>query len=150
MVYDDVKSSSAGAGNTTKTEHNALEVFQNFRNDYEGTFVRVEYYLKEVVENVPPYLASAYQSWYKAAHDLIRGVYCVTKEIPIAHAESLKDAIHLFTYDSAIQFLRDICISCGMRVNDDWCKALKENMHQLKTAFEMLVHQQKQAPTFRL
>src|SRR5688572_25575221 len=97
---------------TDETDTNgALRVFDDFFSLYQPTLVRAEAYLEDIIEKVEPIYGEAYRPWHRALKDLMRGVYLMTRKIPLTNKESFLEALKIFSLESAIQFLKDICIS---------------------------------------
>lgn len=119
----------------------AVRVFQEFLQNYQSTLVSAEHYFEQIMEQVQPKYAQAYAPWQRSVKDLLHGVYMVSKKLPLRNPKALADALRLFTLDSAISMLHDICISCKMRVNSNWLNAFKDNMRVLGEAFRVLMRQ---------
>ena len=120
----------------------AIRVFHEFLHQYQGALISAEHYFEQIMEQVQPQYSQAYQPWQRAVKDLLHGVYLVSTRIPLRNPKSLADALRLFTLDSAVCMLHDVCISCKMRVPGNWAYAFKENMRVLGAAFRVLMQQQ--------
>ena len=123
----------------------AQRVFEEFLILYEPTLVRIEYYLEHVIEQVGPAYAEAYRPWHKAVHDLFRGVYLTVRNIPLPDPDSFIEALKMFGFDSAIQFLQDLCISCRIALERDWMEHFRQNIDLLLFSATILRREQQQA-----
>jgi hypothetical protein len=120
----------------------AHRVFEEFLTIYEPTLVKIEYYLEEVIEQVGPTYAEAYRPWHKALNDLFHGVYLTSRDRPLPDSESFIDALKMFSFDSAIRFLKDIGVSCRVHMQRDWSEQFHEHINLL--LFSASILQQKE------
>lgn len=120
----------------------AQRVFEQFLVIYQPVLIRVEYYLEEVIEQAGVNYAEAYKPWHVALHDLFKGVYLTAKNIPIPDKDRFIDALRTFSFDSAIQFLSDICISCKLRLPQDWVAKFREHINLLLFSLSILARNQ--------
>src|SRR5437763_365397 len=110
-------------------QEGARRVFEQFLIIYQPTLTRLEQHLEGLIETTEPAFAQAYEPWHKALQDLFRGVYMVAKKVPLPDPEAFIDALRMFTFESAIQFLNDLCISCKMVLHQDWVKTFREHIN---------------------
>ena len=123
----------------------AQRVFEEFLLLYEPTLVRIEEYLEQVIEQAGPAYATAYRPWRKALRDLMRGVYLTARKIPLPDPEAFIDAAKMFYFDSASQFLRDICINCRIALQRDWVERFREHINFLLFSAAILGYRQEAA-----
>src|SRR4051812_27961036 len=109
----------------------AFSVFEGFLVIYQPAFLQVEHYLEKAMQEMAPVYAEAYRLWYKAAHDLIFGVLLMTNHRPLPDPESFMEAVRLYSFDSAIRFLQDICITSNFDTEADWSERFRENIDTL-------------------
>jgi hypothetical protein len=122
----------------------ARRVFEEFLILYEPTLVRIEDYLEQVIEQAGPTYATAYRPWHKALRELLRGVYLTARNIPLPDPEAFIDAVKMFYFDSAIQFLRDICVNCRVVLQRDWMERFREHINFLLFSAAILGYRQEQ------
>ena len=120
----------------------AQRVFEQFLKLYQSTFIRVEYYLEDIIEHAGPAYAEAYQPWHDAIHSLFKGVYLQAKRIPIPDSEKFIDALKTFSFDGAIKFLQDLCINCKLKVNREWVARFREHIKLLLFSLSILQRDQ--------
>lgn len=122
----------------------ALRVFNDFFHIYQPVFARVEFYLEQVITQVDPMYAQAYRPWHKSLRDLMRGVYLMARRVPLPDPDAFLDALRTFSFDSAIYFLRDICVSCKLHIERGWAQRFRENILTLLFALGILQRQHEQ------
>ena len=97
----------------TSIEHRA---FEEFLITYKPVLTKVEDYLEEVIEKTNPAYVEGYIPWKNALHELIAGAYLIARKIPLPNKEDFMEALCLFSFDSAIKFIKDICNICHLQV----------------------------------
>lgn len=120
----------------------AVRVFQQFLEQYQAILVSADHYFEQIMEQIQPQFAQAYLPWQRAVKDLLHGTYTVARKIPLKNPKALADAMRLFSLDSAVGMLHDICTSCKLKVARNWVESFKENIKTLSTALRMLMQQQ--------
>ncbi len=120
-------------------EHRAFEEFVVI---YKPVLVRVEEYLEEIIKKTDPTYAVGYVPWKNALHELITGAYLIARKIPIPNKDDFMEALCLFSFESAIKFLRDICNICQLQLKRNWEKEFREHINRLLFAFSALHMQQ--------
>jgi hypothetical protein len=121
----------------------AQRVFEEFLVLYQPALSSVQHYLERVIFEAPDY-ADAYKPWHKALQDLFQGVYLTAKRIPLPDPDAFLEALRMFSFQSAIQFLCDLCISCRLALQRDWAKHFHEHINML--LFSQAILAQKQQP----
>lgn len=116
----------------------AFRVFEGFLVIYQPALVGVEHYLHQAMHDMEPTFAEAYRPWQNALHDLFTGIYLTAKKIPLPDPEKFMEALRLFSFDSAIRFLHDICISCKMKMQANWSERFREHIDMLLFAANIL------------
>lgn len=122
----------------------AQRVFEEFLVLYQPALTHIEHFLEHVMEDAGPDYADAYKPWHKALHDLFRGVYLVAKKIPLPDPEAFTEALRMFSFDSAIQFLSDVCLSCRLSLQNDWGQRFREHINILLFSVSILNRQQQE------
>ena len=122
----------------------AQRVFEDFFNLYQPAFISIEHYLEDAMDHMAPIYANAYRPWYKGLHDLLRGVTLMAKKIPLPDPEEFSDALCMFSFDGAIQFLSDLCISCRLVLQNDWAQRFHEHINLLLFSLSILERQNRQ------
>ncbi len=112
----------------TDTGH---RVFEEFLLAYKPVLVRIEDYLDEVIEKTDPAYVAGYVPWKNALHELITGAYLIARKIPLPNRENFMEALCLFSFDSAIKFLRDICNICQLQIRKNWEKEFHDHIDKL-------------------
>lgn len=105
--------------------------FEEFITTYKPILVRVEDYLDEVIEKTDPAYVAGYIPWKNALHELITGAYLIARKIPLPNKEGFMEALCLFSFDSAIKFLRDICNICQLQLKKNWEKEFHDHIDKL-------------------
>lgn len=116
----------------------AVRVFEEFLTLYQPTLIRIEFYLEEVIEQAGPEYADAYRPWHTALHDLFKGVYLTAKKIPLPNKSRFIDALKTFNFESALQFLRDLCANCKIQLSEDWVARFREHINLLLFSISIL------------
>ncbi len=116
----------------------ARRVFDEFLTLYQPVLIRVEHQLEKVIGDLDPAFAEAYRPWQVALHDLLRGAYLVAKKIPLPDLDGFMEALSMFSFESAIQFLRDICDSCRMVIEYDWVRRFREHVDMMLFSLAIL------------
>ncbi len=122
----------------------AHRVFEEFLVLYQPALLSVERYLETVIEEIGPDYADAYRPWHKGLHDLFQGVYLMAKKIPLPDPEAFADALRMFSFDSAVRFLWDLCISCKLALQSDWVERFREHIDMLLFSLSILNRHQQQ------
>lgn len=121
------------------TEH---RTFEEFIVTYKPILTRVEEYLEEVIRKTDPTYAVGYMPWKNALHELMTGAYLISRKIPLPNKEDFMEALCLFSFDSAIKFLRDICNICQVQLKKNWEKEFRDHVNRLLFDFSTLYAQQ--------
>lgn len=116
----------------------AQRVFENFLHLYQPALIRIEYYLEEIIEKAGPAYASAYQPWHDAIHNLFKGVYLTAKKIPLPNNSKFIEALKMLSFDSALQFLSDLCAICKIPMPQDWTVKFREHINLLLFSLSIL------------
>jgi len=116
----------------------AMRVFDEFLTIYQPTLIRIEYYLEEIIEQAGPTYAEAYRPWHTALHNLFKGVYLVSRKIPLPNPTKFIDALKTFDFDSAVQFLYDLCANCKITLHENWVTRFKEHINLLLFSLSIL------------
>lgn len=119
----------------------AQRVFEEFFILYQPALSSVQHYLAQVTEEMGAEYAAAYRPWQSALSDLFQGVYLTAKKIPLPDPEGFLEALRMFSFESAVQFLSDLCISCRLVMRRDWQKRFREHIEMLMVAFSVLNRQ---------
>lgn len=115
----------------------AQRFFEEFFTKYQPVFTRAEVYLGNLIKEAPDF-AEAYRPWQNALRDLSRGVYFINRKIPMTNAKGFLEALKMFSLESVIHFLRDICLSCHMQLERDWAEKFREHMDMLFFSYLLL------------
>lgn len=125
----------------TDTE-GAYRTFEAFVDFYRPTLVVASEHLEGIVDNMPEKYAEAYRPWQHALNELLIGVYLVSRKIPLPNREVFEEALKVFTLESAVRFLRDLCLSCRIQMPRDWIDRFIRNIHMLLSSLSILNQQQ--------
>ncbi|MEZ5691487.1 MAG: hypothetical protein R3D71_07475 [Rickettsiales bacterium] len=106
-------------------------VFEDFFDQYKLILTEAEQYLEKVIKNTDPHYINAYQTWRHAIHELLEGSETLSKKNNIENYEDFVEALHMFSFESTIKFLRDMCNMCDMRLKREWEKEFRERINQL-------------------
>jgi hypothetical protein len=117
-------------------------MFEQFIIIYQPVLQNAEDYLEDIIEKTAPAYAEAYKPWKNAIHELIKGTFLISRKIPLPDKQVFMEALQMFSFDSAIQFLRDICKLCSIKLNMSWEKEFREHINQLLFAMANLNRQQ--------
>lgn len=120
--------------NSTIAETNpesAKRAAETFIEIYEVTLVAVEHCLEEVIKEAGPEFAEGYFAWYEALHQLIDGINALAANNVNIDEEAFNEALHLFSFDGAVQFLRDLCIVKKIALPYGWREQFKTHILSL-------------------
>lgn len=123
----------------------ALRVFTEFFNLYQPLLTSIDAYLKDSMDRMSASYAQAYMPWQGAIQDMVQGVYFTVKKIPLPDTQSFLDSLRLFSFESAIQFLYDLCEICRIQLPRDWVARFQKHIHALLTAASILYNEQQQS-----
>src|SRR5690606_4351267 len=87
----------------------AERVLLEFSRLYQPVFIGAVNHLDIVITRMTPEYSDAYRPWRNALHDISRGLHLMGKKIPLSDMERFMEALLMFTFEGAIQFLHDIC-----------------------------------------
>ena len=121
----------------------ARRAFEAFSTLYRPALVTVEAHLDQLIEDMPPGFAAGYLPWRGALHDLVSGTYMLARKIPLPDTEGFMEALRLFSFESGIQFLRDLCLSCHIPLRPDWMQRFRQHIDVLLFAFTVMLRQQR-------
>ena len=116
----------------------ARRVFESFLTIYQPTLERVEDYLEEIIDTKAPVYGAAYEPWHDALKNLLRGAYLMSRKIPLPNKEDFLEALKMFSFESTILFLRDVCLSCHIKLMRDWEENFRSHINMLLFAFAKL------------
>jgi hypothetical protein len=122
----------------------ARRVFEEFTLLYRPTLERVGQYLEDMMETKAPAYAEAYAPWHSALKTLVRGTYLVSRKVPLPNPEAFIEAVRMFSFEGTIQFLRDVCLSCQLKLVRNWEDKFREHINLLLTSLAILL--QKREP----
>ncbi len=132
-----------GAGDT----EGAGRVFKEFLHAYQPILVRTEHYLEQMIQSMEPAYAAAYVPWHKSLRDLFHGAYLMARNIPLPDPESFVEALRVFSFEGAAQFLRDLCSCCRLNIPRDWAERFREHIDLLLFSLSILNRGQQQGVT---
>jgi hypothetical protein len=115
----------------TEDRQGAERAFKDFFALYQPTLVRVEQHLKRIVDTAPPIYAETYRPWLLSLRDLIRGVYLTTRNISVPNPEAFAEALKMFSFKNAIEFLEDLCAECRLALSHNWSERFREHINTL-------------------
>ncbi len=103
---------------------------------YQVTLIQVEEYLEDIIAEAGPNYSKGYIPWLNSVRELARGTLLLSKKAPLQHKEAFIDALRLFSFSGASQFIADICNSREIEKDRHWqedfqdqigtlCKAIK-------------------------
>jgi hypothetical protein len=121
----------------------AQQAAETFVEVYEVTLVSVEQYLEELVIEVGPDMSGGYKPWLHSVRNLTRGAFLLSKQAPITQMEKFQDALRVFSFNGAVQFLNDVCNTVGIQTNRTWAEEFKQHVMQLSVAANQLHNQKK-------
>lgn len=125
----------------TEQKRATRHVFEQFLSDYQAVLTKVEDYLEEIIEKTDNNYKEAYIPWRDSLHELLSGACFIAKEIPLPNREGFVDALRMFSFESTITFLRDICSICQLRLKSGWRKEFQKHINQLISEFSVVNRQ---------
>lgn len=117
-------------------ETNHERALETFVEVYQVTLFRVEQYLEEVVEEAGPEFAAGYTPWLRSIRDLTRGAFLASNHVPLKNQEPFLDALRVFSFSSATQFLQDVCSTIGIKHDHTWAEKFKEQIRLMTVALQ--------------
>lgn len=130
---DDVHTIVEGSANADQ----ARRMAETFVEVYQVTLIRIEQHLDSVIEEAGEHYADGYKPWQKAIHDLVHGTFLLSKEEVRPDKESLGDALRIFSFESSVNFLNDMCSSIGIRTERGWHEKFRAHVHMLICALDI-------------
>lgn len=120
----------------------AERFLEEFAELYQPTLISAQKHLHVVITRMEPQYADAYTPWYTALNEITRGIHMLSKNIPLPDMERFIDALYMFTFEGAIQFLSDLCRNCKIQLERNWEKHFREHISMLLFAIAILSRQQ--------
>lgn len=105
--------------------------FSNFLVSYQPILKSAEDYLESMIEKTAPTYAEAYKPWKDALHELLEGAILISQKISLPDQDEFMNALKMFSFDSTIHFLRDICRICDIELKIDWEINFREHIDRL-------------------
>ena len=115
----------------------AERVFNEFFTQYQPVFKNVEIYLGKIIKEAPEY-ADAYRPWQNAIHHLSDGIALTIQNHQLPEDEEFAEALRMFSFDGAINFLEDISSNCRLNLERDWSQHFHDHLNALLLAFSIL------------
>lgn len=126
------------AGNSEEEALQARRIAESFVEVYQVTLIHIEQHLDHIIEEAGATYAEGYKPWQKALHDLVHGTFLLSKEDVKPDKESLSDALRVFSFESSVHFLDDICNSIGIRTEYEWHEKFRTHVHKLLSALDIM------------
>ena len=130
---DDLHTMVEGSANADQ----ARRMAETFVEVYQVTLIRIEQHLDSVIEEAGEHYADGYKPWQKAIHDLVHGTFLLSKEEVRPDKELLGDALRIFSFESSVNFLNDMCGSIGIRTERGWHEKFRAHVHMLISALDI-------------
>lgn len=125
-------------------QESAQRALETFVTVYQVTLIRVEEYLEEIIIEVGPELSGGYKPWLSSVRDLARGAFLLSQKTQLHQKERFIDALRVFSFGGAVQFLNDVCMTIGMDNDRKWAENFKEHIHTLMLATQKMQAQNEQ------
>ena len=116
----------------------ARRLAETFVEVYQVTLIRVEQHLEDIIDEAGEDYAAGYEPWRKALHDLLSGSYQLSKETAIPEKEVFEEALRVFSFDSSIAFLKDVCEIIGINTERGWSDRFRHHVQKLTDAMGVL------------
>lgn len=126
------------AGDSEEAARQAKRMAESFVEVYQVTLVRIEQHLDDVVEEAGEAYAAGYKPWQQAVHDLVHGTFLLSKEEVKPDKEKLSDALRVFSFESSVNFLDDICKTVGIRTERGWDEKFRAHVHMLLSTLDIM------------
>lgn len=127
----------------------AIRTFKDFTRLYAGLIEQVSQHLDASLQEVPAQVAEAYMPWQNALKDLLQGSVAIAHKMKPKNPEAFFEALQIFSLDSAVQFIRDLCLSCKIRLGQEWDTLFKEQINTLLFAYSIVMRKQQQQSIVR-
>ena len=124
----------------------AYRVIDDFHQHYNEDLITAQNYLDRLVATTPAQFAEGYMPWLKALRDFVQGVHLLAKKIPLPDPKRFKEAVTIFSLDSTINFIFDLCAAARRTMEIDWAEKFRKDIVAVLAAFQIIA-QQKQAQT---
>ena len=116
----------------------ARRMAESFVEVYQVTLIRIEQHLEDIIEGAGEEYAEGYEPWRKALHDLLSGSYLLAQETAMPDRNTLSEALRVFSFDSSIAFLKDLCSIVGIKTERGWSDRFRQHVHILMDALNIL------------
>ena len=116
----------------------AERVLKDFIGLYQPSLIQAEQHLSKLLASVEPAYAVAYKPWQSALTDIIEGLQLMARRITLKDAQRFMDALLMFTFEGAIQFLQDLCKGSKLELEKDWAQKFKEHIDMLLFSIAIL------------
>lgn len=111
---------------------------KKFHDDYQPILTRLDIHLEQMIRSTKPPYAQAYQPWLKSLREIGKGILLMSKGIPLPDPAALIDALKMFCFDSTLQFLSDLCITCKLALKTDWITQFRKDIDTMLFAVAAL------------
>jgi hypothetical protein len=116
----------------------ARRVFEEFGGLYQPVLQSAEKHLHMMITNMEPEFAAAYTPWHSALYELSMGIYMMSRNIPIPDMQRFIDVLHMFCFESAVQFLRDLCRNAKISLPRNWEAGFRSHIDMLLFAVAII------------
>lgn len=98
---------------------------------YESVVHVLDSHLQDMVDHLQPPFADAYKPWQEALKDLFDGVQSLARGQPLPHPDMFREALNMFSFDGALQFLSDLCLCLRLTAQGEWLKRFRDDINIL-------------------
>lgn len=110
---------------------NAKTVCIEFLNEHHSMLKTVESYLSDLVKKTEDTYSKAYEPWLKGIQDMCVGIFIVAKGMPLTQPSRLVEALKMFTFESALNFIDDMCKCCQLALKPERLKKFRQDIDRI-------------------
>lgn len=120
----------------------AYRVINEFHQKYSEDLLSAQHYLDRLVTTTALEYAEGYKPWLKALKDFIQGVHLMAKKIPLPDPKRFREALSIFSLESTINFVFDLCAAARRTLDRDWSETFRKNIIAVMAAIQIVAQQQ--------
>lgn len=125
-------------------QEGAIRSFKEFTCNYAELLEQVSQHLDDTLKDISPNIAEAYKPWQVALRDLLQGSIAIAHKLKLRNPEAFFEALQIFSLDGAVQFIRDLCLSCKIRLEQEWEMHFQEHVNILLFAYSIITRRQQE------
>jgi hypothetical protein len=109
----------------------AQRVCKEFLWHYEPVVDTLDKHLQEMIDHMQSPFADAYKPWHQGLKDLFDGIHSLARDMPLPDPERFREALNMFSFEGALQFLNDLCLCLKLGMPAEWLRQFRQDINTL-------------------